>query len=445
MRTGADKAILQELFYAAVEAASPYSAVRNNLRFSASSKKLTIKKQISLDLRPYRRIFVIGAGKGVCPMAKAVEEILGESITGGLVVTRYGHSLTLKRIEVLEAGPPIPDASGVAAAERIIKIAERAGEDDLVIFLLTGGASALVPSPAGGISLTDKQKVTRLLVNSGATIDEINVVRKHLSRIKGGRLAETAFPAKVLTLIVSDVVGSDMSSIGSGPTAPDPTTFKGALKILKRYAIYSRAPRDITAFLRKGAKGAVVETPKPGHRAFERCVNVILTDNATALAAAKKKGASLGLKTLILSSTITGNTREAAGFFASILKEIKGSGNPVSRPACVLMGGETTLKVTGRGKGGRNQEFALACAITLAGATGVSVLAAGTDGTDGPTVAAGAFSMPDTLKKAQALGLDPEKYLVANDSYNFFKPVNGLFITGPTGANVMDVMIGLVR
>ncbi|MBE7415891.1 MAG: glycerate kinase [Deltaproteobacteria bacterium] len=445
MRTAADrKAILGKIFEAAVRAASPYAAVRENLRFVRSAGKSVLKvKNTSVALEKGGRVFVIGAGKGAPAMARAVEGILGKRISGGLIVTKYGHSLPLKRIEVMEAGHPIPDRNGIRAAKRVIRIAEGADEGDLVIFLLTGGASALLPAPIEGITLKEKQAVSRLLINSGASINEINAVRKHLSRLKGGRLAELAWPARVLTLIVSDVVNNELSSIGSGPTAPDPTTFEDCIRIIGKYGLRARVPAKALKLLNSGAKGHAAETPKPGHMAFSRTSNIILADNFTALLAAKKHAASLGYRPLILSSAVTGNTLEAARIFSEVLIEIKRSGNPARPPACLLMGGETTLKVIGKGMGGRNQEFALSAALALGGEEGISILSAGTDGTDGPTDAAGAFALPGTLRKASALGLDATDFLSRNDSYNFFKPLGGLFMTGPTGTNVMDIAIGI--
>lgn len=375
-------------------------------------------------------------------MAKAVEETLG-SLVSGCVVTRYGHAEKLRRIKVLEAGHPIPDKNGLSGAYEILRLAGGAGKDDLIMFLLTGGASALLPAPVRGVTLADERKISGLLLNSGASIHEINAVRKHLSEIKGGLLLKRACPARVLTLIVSDVVGNDLSAIGSGPTAPDPATFEDCLKILKKYK-NSGVPESITQRLKRGAKGLEEETPKPGGVAFGSCDNIIIADNLSALTASRKLASSMGFNTVILSTTVTGDTREAANFYVSVLKEIQRSGNPAKPSACVLMGGETTLKVTGRGLGGRNQEFALACALSLEGTEGITILSAGTDGTDGPTTAAGAFADSETTSRAAAAGLDPVKYLSNNDSHNFFKQLGGLFVTGPTGTNVMDIVIGIV-
>lgn len=440
------KELLRKIFNAAIEAASPYNAVRDNLRLIPSWKKILLKAgSRSFDLNGFKRVFVAGAGKAVCPMAKALEELLGDRVTEGLVVTKYGHAEPLKRITVQEAGHPLPDRNGVDGARKILGMASNALADDLLIVLITGGASALLPAPSFGLSLRDKQKTSSLLINSGASIHEINAVRKHLSLIKGGRLAEAAKEATVLTLIVSDVVGNDLSSIGSGPTAPDPSAFSDVLRIIKSYGLEGQMPPKVMDILRKGMKGDLPETPKYGDPLFSRVSNLLIADNLSALQKAAETARENGFKSIVLSSTVAGNTREAAGFFASILKEIKKSGNPVKRPACVLMGGETTLKVIGKGIGGRNQEFALALAIALGGEPGINALSAGTDGTDGPTDAAGAYALPDTFSKAKALGLDPAKYLAGNDTYNFFKKIDGLLVTGPTGTNVMDVVVGIVE
>lgn len=440
------KRLLQEIYKAAIEAASPYTAVRGALRTRTYGKKLLLEIQNeSIDLSRVKRVFVAGAGKAVCPMARAIEDMLAARVTDGLVITKYGHGQPLKRVRVKEAGHPIPDSNGMAGAKEILDMAKAAEKDDLFIFLLTGGASSLLSFPAPGLSLKDKQRASALLLNSGATIDEMNAVRKHLSLIKGGRLAEEAIPARVLTLMVSDVVGNSLSTIGSGPTAPDPSTYSDSLKVIDKYGLSDKMPMNVMKLLRKGAKGGIPESPKPGSPAFRRASNIIVADNLWALQSAAKAARAAGLHTIVLSSTVAGNTRETAAFLASVLKEIKNSGNPVKRPACVLIGGETTLVVTGKGLGGRNQEFALALAVALDGKKGVYALAAGTDGTDGPTDAAGAYVSPESLKKAAALGLDPLKFLSRNDSYNFFKKAGGLFVTGPTGTNVMDIVIGMVE
>ncbi len=415
-----------------MKAVDPYASVRSYFKDSP------------LDTAQYKNIFVVGGGKAVCPMARAVERLYAPEITAGCVVTKYGHGLPLKKVRVMEAGHPVPDGNGAKGAKEVLRIAAGAGKGDLVITLLSGGASALLSGPEG-ITLADKKKITRLLVNSGAAIAEINSVRKHLSGIKGGQLMKAVYPASSLTLIVSDVVGDDLSAIGSGPTVPDPTTYADALAALKKYGLISKAPSSVLKRLRSGILGAVAETPKPGDPAFKGASAVVVAGNSSALEAAKRNARSLGYNTLVLSSSVTGPTRFTAAVFSDIIREIKSSGNPVAAPACLLFGGETTLKVTGHGMGGRMQEFALVTAARIEGLDGVTVLSGGTDGTDGPTDAAGAFADSSTLRRALQAGLDYQRHLTENDSYRFFKPLGDLFTTGPTGTNVMDIVIAIIE
>ncbi len=446
MRTGrgnkSPRKAAEEVFWAAISAASPYGSVRSNLKLLPKRLKIY---NLSLDLKSIKNIYLIGAGKAACPMAKAAEDALGGLIKAGCVVTKYNHALKLKYAEVIEAGHPLPDRNGLKGAGGIIDMARAAGEGDLVIFLLSGGASALLPAPVEGLSLREKKRLTGLLIGSGASIQEINTVRKHLSRIKGGRLLDIAYPARVITLIVSDVVNDDISTIASGPTAPDPSTYSDALAVIKRYGLLKKAPHAAVSFLKKGASGAIGETPKPGDKVFKNSDNIIIVNNSTALKAARAKASSLGYRSIVLSSTITGPAREAAGVFASILKEAKKNGNPLRPPCCIIIGGETVVEVRGKGLGGRNQEFALAAAIGLEGSEGITVLSAGTDGTDGPTEAAGAFADSSTIRRSKNAGLDALSCLDDNDSYTFFKKLRDLFITGPTGTNVMDMAVGLVE
>ncbi len=443
-RCGARRA-LEEIFFAGLAAASPYAAVKSRMRVTPGARPRLMIDHLSFDLGKIKNIYLIGAGKGVCAMAQAASEVLGTRIVSGCVVTKYGHAQGAPNaVEVIEAAHPLPDAKSARAAKRLLSIASGAGKGDLVLFLLTGGASALACAPALGLTLAQKKATTRLLVNSGARIGEINAVRKHLSAIKGGQLAASSRPATVVSLVVSDVVGDDLAAIGSGPTAPDPTTFAECLSILKKYGLTGKVPKGVLKHLKDGAAGKIEETPKPGNRAFKDCHNVIVAGNSVALEAARKKAASLGYAALVLTSTLTGPTHAAARLLASVLKEIRKTGNPIKPPACVLLGGETALKVTGGGKGGRNQEFALVSAVGIDGLRGAAVLSAGTDGTDGPTEADGAFAFADTLKRAGRAGLDAQDFLSKNDSYHFFKKLGDLFITGPTGTNVMDMAIGLV-
>ena len=381
-------------------------------------------------LSRFDRIQVIGAGKASAAMARAVEKLLGRRITGGLINVPDGTSATLHRIELNPSGHPIPDHRGAKGAQRMLDIATAAGPRDLLVCVISGGASALLPAPTPPLTLAEKQSLTRQLLASGATIHEMNAVRKHISQIKGGQLARAAFPATVLTLMLSDVVGDDPEVIGSGPTVPDPSTVEDALRILAKYKI--AAPLT-----------ALHETPKPADPELSRAQHLIVGSNRQAIAAASSKARELGYRPLVLSTTITGETRDIAAMHAAIAQEILATGRPVRRPACILSGGETTVTLRGQGQGGRNQEFVLAAAIAL-NSEPVTILSAGTDGIDGPTDAAGALADAATVSKAAARNLNPATFLDANDSYNFFQPLEALIKTGPTGTNVMDVRVLLI-
>jgi len=429
------------IFNAAVEAVDPEKAVLRHLKKRENA--LWIDEQ-RLDLADYDRILVVGAGKADAPMARAVEKVLGEDITGGSIVVKDGHGLPLNRITVHEAGHPVPDGRGVQGAEAILDTVRDAGERDLVICLLSGGGSALLVSPVEGVDLEDKQGVTRLLLSCGATIHEINAVRKHLSRVKGGRLAGLAHPATVVSLILSDVVGDDLDVIASGPTVPDRSTFGQAVDVLKGYKVWAQVPDAAKRHLKMGLAGDIEDTPKPGDPAFEKDCLALVGTNLQALKAAGEEAKALGYPSLILSSMIQGEAREVAKAFSAVPKEIIRSGLPVAAPACILCGGETTVTIKGAGKGGRNQEFALAAAFDIDGIDGVVALSGGSDGTDGPTDAAGAVADGATLTRARKLGLDPKAHLEENNAYPFFKELGDLIITGPTRTNVMDIYMMLV-
>jgi hydroxypyruvate reductase len=343
-----------------------------------------------------------------------------------------------------ECGHPVPDQRGVDGARRIAAIARGATGHDLVLCVISGGASALMPAPAPPITLEEKQAVTKLLLACGANIHEMNAVRKHISELKGGQLARLAAPATVVSLLLSDVIGDDLDVIGSGPTAPDPSTFAGAREILSRYGVWDPAPKSVRERLEGGIAGEIAETPKAGASVFKRTQNLVIGSNNLAVTAAADHARSLGLRTVVLSTFVEGETRDVARMHAAIAKEILASGRPVKPPACIISGGETTVRIRGTGLGGRNQEFALAAAIDLAGLDRVVVLSGGTDGTDGPTDAAGAMADGRTIARARRLGLDPARYLDNNDSYRFFDPLDGLLRTGPTNTNVMDVHVVLV-
>jgi glycerate 2-kinase len=430
---------LTQIYRSAVAAADPYLAVKSAIMLEPGTLLLGGARYPLADIE---KIHVIGAGKAVYGMARAAEETLGGLITGGAVVTKDGHGGELSRIGLYEASHPFPDGRGVLAASRIMDIAAGAGEDDLILCLLSGGASALMTLPAQGVTLKDKQEVTRLLLNSGADIGEVNCVRKHLSAIKGGRLAEAAYPAMVSSLIISDVVGDDLGVIASGPTAPDETTYIQAVEILKMRGVWANAPEGVRAHLASGAAGGLTETPKPGSEIFRRVDNVPVAFNMAALRKAGEVAGYLGFNTHILDGAVQG---EASAFAAELARGVLSPGyEKWERPLCLIVGGETTVTVRGKGMGGRNQETALAFALGIQGVDNVLALFAGTDGTDGPTDAAGAFVDGQTVARAASIGLNAAAFLDDNDSYNFFKALGDLFITGPTGTNVMDIGVVLV-
>ena len=418
---------------AALAAADPAAAVARHVSVKDAILRAG-RRRYRLD--QFENIFVVGAGKAGAAMGRAVEGLVGRRITEGLINVKYGDVAGLRRIELNHSSHPIPDGNGVRGAMRIADLARRAGPRDLVICLISGGASALLPLPMPPVTLEDKQQLTQLLLESGATIHEINCVRKHLSKVKGGQLARLAHPATVVTLILSDVIGDDLDVIGSGPTVPDRSTFADAAAILDKYKLSKKVPRETASLIRRADN----ETPKPGDPVFERVQNLIVGSNRLAVDAAAKQARELGYRTVILSSYIEGETREIAKMHAAIAKEIVASGHPVRPPACLISGGETTVTIRGQGLGGRNQEFALSAAIEIAGLRGITILSAGTDGTDGPTDAAGAIATGETLRR----GPDARKYLAENDSYRYFDSLGDLIRTGPTGTNVMDIRLVLV-
>ena len=427
----------QKIFRAAVAAADPTQAVLSHLHLAQDT---LIAGRRRYDLSSFNNIYVIGAGKAGASMAAAIEKLLGKKISDGLINVKDGHLAPLRRIRLHQASHPLPNQNGVDGALQILEIARAAGPRDLVICLISGGASALLPAPAVGITLNDKQRVTALLLACGATIHEINAVRKHLSSIKGGQLAQAVFPATLLTLILSDVIGDDLSVIGSGPTVSDPSTFADALNILRKYDLLKKIPARALHIL----QAAKQETPKPADPLFRKSQTIIVGSNRQAMEAAAKTARQLGYKPLVLSTTIEGETRDIAGMHVAIAREVRASGQPLRAPACLLSGGETTVTLRGQGKGGRNQEFSLAAALQLADVPNTLVLSAGTDGSDGPTIAAGAFADTTTLARADALGMNASDFLARNDSFSFFETLGDLLITGPTNTNVMDVRIVLL-
>jgi hydroxypyruvate reductase len=440
------KKMARRIFLRALSAVDPSKILKDGIRIEESRLWIRIEGNLEkvFDLNAFQKIFLVGTGKASNSMALAVEEIFGDRISKGVITTKYGHLLPLKRTEIIEAGHPIPDQKGYEGAKKIQRLLKESGQKDLVIFLLSGGGSALLPFPVDGIELKEKQEATQLLLDCGADIKEINTIRKHISRMKGGWLAKWAYPSTVIGFILSDVVGDPLDVIGSGPTVPDPSTFEEATEILKKYDLLNKISLSIQEHLQLGKEGKAEETPKPGDAIFEKVYNMIIGSNIIALRAAEKEATSLGFNTLILSSSIVGETREAARFHTAIAKEVISSGNPIPKPACILSGGETTVTIKGNGLGGRNQEFALAGAIEISGIEKVVLLSGGTDGSDGPTDATGAVADHATVRRAESMGLDPKVHLENNDAYPFFKKLGDLLITGPTHTNVMDVRIILV-
>ena len=450
------KNIVNEIFAVAVKAVNPFFAVKEHVDEIRSE----------LISGKFKQFFLIGFGKASYQMARAVEESIDSNlITGGIVITKYGHILTqntpknstgqaehraqstdLEKIKVVEAGHPIPDGTGLRATEEIINLLRNTDRNTLVLCLISGGGSALFLSPYNGITLNEKQKTTELLLKAGADITDLNTVRKHISKVKGGRLAEIAYPAKIIALILSDVIGDRLDVIASGPTAADNTTFPDTLNVINKFKLQDKIPVGVMAILNKGKEGLIQETPKADNPIFKNVKNIIICNNLNALNAAKDRAQLMRFLPEIVSSDISGEARDAGKRLAK--KAIEARGTEAHRhqgTKCLISGGETTVTVRGNGKGGRNTELALSFAREIEGVDGITLLSAGTDGTDGPTDAAGAIVNGKTVTRAKKLGLNPKKYLDDNDSYNFFKEIDSLLITGPTGTNVMDIQIIIIE
>jgi len=424
---------------AALEAADPEVIVKSKVKVKGNTLRVD---SLSFNLDEFKHVFVVGGGKASGCMAETLEQILGDRIKQGVVNVPYAcPPYQTRRVKLQPASHPIPDVSGVKGASRMLDLVSHVEEDDLIVCLLSGGGSSLMPQPVGGVSLQDKRRVTDALLKSGATINEINTVRKHISGLKGGWLAKKAYPATVVNLILSDVVGDPLDSIASGPTVPDPTTFQDAVGILKHHGLWTKMPISVRNVLLKGERGLVPETPKSGDKAFEKVHNIVVGNTLTASQAAYHTMKDAGLNALLLTSRLEGEAREVGTMLASMAKEIVSSGNPVPKPAGILAGGETTVTVVGKGKGGRNQEIALGAALKISNLDGVVVASISTDGVDGPTDAAGALADGKTLQRAHELGLNPRKFLAENDSYTFFSKLGDLIFTGSTGTNVCDVSV----
>ncbi len=430
------RAIAWQIMQAALKSVDPAEAVRRTVRRDGHS--LFVAGQV-YDVRRYQRIIVVGAGKASAPMARALEEILGDLISAGHVNVKYGYTDETRIIHLHEASHPVPDQAGLDGTAKIVELLLDASADDLVICLISGGGSALMLLPEDGISLSDYRDLTNLLLRSGADITRINTIRKHIERVKGGRLAELAAPATVLTLVLSDVVGNPLEFIASGPTVPDPTTFADALGVLKEFDLIGRVPSSIEALLRRGEQGEVPETPKPGNPLFTHARTVVIGSNDIAADAAIAYANDLGLNTLMLTSFLEGEAREAARFSVALARELVNRHKPLALPAMVVLGGETTVTVRGNGKGGRNQEIALAAALSLVDVPNTLIVALATDGSDGPTNAAGGFADSGSVGRMRDAGVDPREALNANDSNEALARAGDLIITGPTNTNVNDL------
>jgi len=435
------RALALKSFESALKAVDPRQILESRLSLKNSVLKVNGH---SFDFKKLRNVYVVGGGKAGGTMAEALERILGKHITAGFVNIPPTSKHKTKIVELHEASHPIPDQSGVEGTQRMVEIAEQTKKEDLVICLVSGGGSSLMPLPRGQISIADKRSITEDLLKSGAAINEINTVRKHISDLKGGWLAKRAYPATILNLILSDVVGDSLDFIASGPTVPDSTTFSDAIKVLKRHRLWDKAPTSIKRVLSEGEKGLIVETPKASDKAFKRVYNIVVGNNRSASLAACQCLKSSELNTLMLTSALEGESRYAGVTLASIAREVSVSGNPVPKPAGIVAGGETTVSVTGKGLGGRNQEIVLAAALKLGDVDGVVIASLSTDGVDGPTDAAGAIGDGKTLVRGTEMELSADEILAENNSYNFFSKLNDLIFTGPTGTNVNDISVIVV-
>ena len=440
---------LRSIFNKALMKVDPFSMIRERMKIHGDALEITGEtKTLTIELEAYPKVLVTGIGKASAKMAAAAGQVLGDRITGGAVITKHGQGQQLERIKVLEAGHPIPDENSVSGAQELHSMAGLADENTLMINLISGGGSALFSLPREGITLAHLQETTKTLLGCGADIREINCIRKHLSQVKGGGFARTAFPARMINLILSDVMGDRLDTIASGITVPDATTFGQALAVVEKYGIAEKLPSPVIEVLRAGGKGLIPETPKPGDPVFNEVENIILGNNTAACRGAVEHARELGYHACFLTSSLTGEAREMARVFSAIARDIRRGASEMGRPAFVVTGGETTVTLTGSGKGGRNQELALAFLVDVLDATGtledIFFLSVGTDGVDGPTDAAGAFVLPGMQKAIKEGDIRPREYLSANDSYHFFRKTGGLLITGPTDTNVCDLQLLIV-
>jgi hydroxypyruvate reductase len=424
---------------AALAAADPAVAVRGAMQ--RTGDLLTIGDQ-TYDLSQVQRVLLVSVGKAGLALAAAAADLLGAQLHAGVVVVKDlppPAALAGLPLNIIAAGHPVPTTASVQAAQAVADLLADTTPDDLVLTLISGGGSALLTLPVAGVTLADLQQLTQALLGCGATIGEINTLRKHLDQVKGGGLARLAAPARIATLILSDVVGSPLDVIASGPTVPDRSRFADALEILRRYDLLDQTPPSMRVHLEAGAHGQIAETPKPGDPLFTRVQNVLIGSNVQAAQAAQAAAQAAGMHTLLLTTYVEGEARVAGQFLAAIARELALRGNPLPTPACVIVGGETTVTLRGNGRGGRNQELALAAAIALDGLPNAFIVTLATDGGDGPTDAAGAVASGTTLARARAAGIDPHEHLRTNDAYPFFAALDDLLRPGPTGTNVNDL------
>jgi glycerate 2-kinase len=435
------KELAEKIFLAGIESVLPANLIARQMMIRDN---YLVAGSLKFSIEESGKIYVIGAGKASGLMAAEVEKLLGDRITDGHIAVKYGHACQLKYIKITEAGHPVPDSNGYKATREILEIAGKATHNDLVICLISGGGSALLADFPEGSSPEEMALLSQLLINSGASISEINTIRKHLSLVKGGQLSKAIYPGTVVSLILSDIIGDPIDAIASGPTSPDPTTFNQAIGILRKYNLVSLVPAGILKYLEEGKKGNRNETPKSGDPVFKKTYNILTGSNRSALEAGRRKAKGLEINSFIIDDRLQGDVTEVAKRIVEVSLKYQYD-NGVRKPACLLFGGEPTLKVTGNGTGGRNQHLALMCSLLLQDKPGITLLIAGTDGSDGPTDATGAVVDSDTARDALSKGFNPEKYLGEFDSYNFFKNAGGHIKTGPTGTNVMDMMVAIIK
>ena len=428
-----------EIFLAGVESVKPDSLIKRFV--SINQNKLQIEK-IGFDLSTIKNIYVVGVGKASAAMAQAMESILKTRITSGHIITKYNHSVPLKFITITEAGHPVPDENGIKGTEQIMSIVNKAEIDDLVICLISGGGSALLADVPEGCTLADLKAVNSILLKTGANITEMNCISKHLSKVKGGLLAKAASPATVVSLILSDVIGDPLDVIASGPTTTDPTTFADAISIIRNYKIEKEIPEKIYRVLQEGFENRRQETLKESDEILLHTINLIIGNNSLALKTAKEKAESLGFESRVITNKLDGDVGDVARYIVE--NAVKAKKEISYKKICLLFAGEPTVKVKGNGLGGRNQHLALIIASLLKDLPGITFLAGGTDGSDGPTDATGAVVDSLTAGNSSNLHLDIEQYINNCDSYNYFKKTGGLIITGPTQTNVMDLMVALI-